>query len=241
MLNIYQDTESLIAAAATYFIEKAKEAIAERDQFTVSLSGGSSPKKLYELLAKNYAGDIDWKKVFFFFGDERFVPSNHPDSNALMAKTAIFDPLKIDTNQVFNINTTMVPSESAIAYQQTIFTFFKTKKPVFDLVLLGLGDDAHTASLFPGTFIVHEIDDMVKEVYLKDKDTYRISMTDPLINNARNIAFLTYGSSKAAAVKHVLEGKKDIEKYPAQLIKPKKGKLTWFIDEAAAADLEKKL
>jgi 6-phosphogluconolactonase len=239
-LNIFNDSDEAIKAIAAYFINLAQQAISENGQFNVSLSGGSSPKKLYELLASAALKEqIDWTKVYFFFGDERYVAHDHPDSNYLMSYNALFAPLNISEEQIFKVDTALDPASAALEYQRSICKHFHDE-PIFDLVLLGLGDDAHTASLFPHTSLLWIDEEFVKEVYLEDKAVYRISMTAPLINKAKNIAFLTFGEGKANAIKFVLEAAKDIDNYPAQLINPANGDLQWFIDEAAAANLEKK-
>jgi len=239
-LNIFNNSDEAIKAVAAYFIKLAQQAISENGQFNVSLSGGSSPKKLYELLAStNLKEQIDWTKVYFFFGDERYVPHDHADSNYLMSHNALFAPLNINEKQIFKVDTELDPASAALDYQRCICNHFNDE-PVFDLVLLGLGDDAHTASLFPHTSLLWIDEEFVKEVYLEDKAVYRISMTAPLINKAKNIAFLTFGAGKADAIKFVLEADKDIDNYPAQLINPSNGDLQWFIDEAAAAKLDKK-
>ncbi len=236
MLNVFKESNDAIEALATLFIKSGKLAIATNDKFSVALSGGSSPKKLYELLASKYCNDLDWKKVYFFFGDERYVAHDHLDSNYLMAKEAMLDRLQIAEKQVFKVDTSLDPAGAALEYQRSICGFFN-EKPVFDLVLLGLGDDAHTASIFPGTPLVWIDGEQVKEVYLEDKEVYRISFTAPLINDAKQVAFLTFGANKADAIKAVLEGERDVNKYPAQLIKPVTGKLDWFVDEAAVSKL----
>lgn len=238
-LNVFKKTDDAIVALADFFVASANKAIVQNDRFSVALSGGNSPKKLYQLLASaDYSRQIDWKKVYFFFGDERYVAHTHPDSNYLMAKNTFLDALNINENQINSVNTNLDPASAAQEYERSIDKFFK-HQPQFDLILLGLGDDAHTASLFPGTSIVWIDEELVKEVYLKNQAVYRISFTAPLINQAKNIVFLTFGSSKANALKAVLEAEKDIAKYPAQLIEPKNGTLHWFVDEEAVSKLEK--
>ena len=239
MLNVFKESNEAIEALGALFVKDAKLAIATNNRFIVALSGGSSPKKLYELLSAKYNNDLDWKKVYFFFGDERYVAHHHPDSNYLMAKNAMLDSLQIADDQVFKVDTGLDPASAAVEYQRIICDFFNGK-PVFDLVLLGLGDDAHTASIFPGTDLVWIDEEQVKEVYLKDKEVYRISFTAPLINDAKQVAFLTFGANKADAIKAVLEGEKFVSKYPAQLINPVNGKLDWFVDEAAVSKLASK-
>lgn len=238
-LNVFENIDALYFAFADYFVATANDAIATNGKFSVALSGGSSPKKLYELLAsENYQKQIDWTKVYFFFGDERYVDHTHPDSNYLMAKTAFLDALNIKEDQIFVVNTSLSPADAALAYEQSIINFFNGK-PQFDLILLGLGDDAHTASIFPGTNLVSEKTALVKEVYLADKAVYRISFTATLINAAKNVTFFTFGANKADAIKAVLELPTDASKYPAQLIAPTNGQLQWFVDQAAVAKLSK--
>lgn len=154
-----------------------------------------------------------------------------------MAKKALFDPLHIVPHQVFAVDTTLQPDATAEAYQQAIEKHFAPNLPTFDLILLGLGDDAHTASLFPHTEVVNATEAGINAIFIEDKQVYRITFTAPLINLARHIAFLVFGSSKAEAVYHVLKGGKDYNQYPAQLIQPVNGDVTWFMDEAAAARL----
>ncbi len=238
MLHIFDTTDEVLTALADYFVKAASEAIAKNGQFTVSLSGGSSPKKLYELLASDtYRGQVDWSKVFFFFGDERNVPDTDKDSNALMVQTALFTPLKISSAHVFKVDTSLKPAAAADDYTDTINHFFDNGVVKFDLVLLGLGDNSHTASLFPHTDILKNKNAEVKEVFLEDQQVYRISFTAPLINQANKIAFLVYGGGKAEAVHHVLEDAVDIPEYPAQLIRKD---VDWFLDEAAASALSNK-
>lgn len=240
-LNIFNTPENVLVNLATYFITLAEEAIAKNGKFSVALSGGSSPKKLYELLASDdFKNKVDWENVYFFFGDERYVPQDNKDSNYLMAKTALFDPLQIDDSNIFAVDTSLTPEEAAAEYKKAIDLFFDEEALEFDLVLLGLGDNSHTASLFPHTPVLYDLDATVKEVWLDDQKVYRITFTAPLINQAHNIAFLVYGEGKALAVHHVLEDAKDIDNYPAQLIAPIQGDIKWFLDEPAAADLKNK-
>ena len=238
-LNIFQTPDEVIDGIAQYFVETANNAIKERGKFSVALSGGSSPKKLYELLASTtYADSIEWAKVYFFFGDERNVPQDDPESNYLMAKKALFEPLYIDRSNIFAVDTSLTPNEAAQKYAEQIAEFFDEDEMSFDLVLLGLGDDTHTASLFPGTKALHDVSPSVKANFLPEKQIWRITMNAPLINDAKNIAFLVYGESKAPAVHNAIEADENIELYPAQLIDSIPGEVQWFLDEAAAANLE---
>jgi 6-phosphogluconolactonase len=233
-LNIFNSADETLAALAEHFVQIADEAIAKRGKFSVALSGGSSPKKLYQLLASSYKDKLEWEKVYFFFGDERYVPQNDPDSNFLMAKNALFFPLNIGVSQIFPVDTSLSPAEAAKKYGEEIDEFFDDDELSFDLVLLGLGDNSHTASLFPYTPVLHDRIPGVKEVFLEDQQIYRITLNAPLINEAKHIAFLVYGEGKAIAVHHVLEDDEDIENYPAQLIEPIVGEMEWFLDSAAA-------
>jgi 6-phosphogluconolactonase len=239
-LHIFSTPDEVLTALAEYFVTRAEQAMSRRGRFAVALSGGSSPKKLYELLASpTYRSRVNWEQTYFFFGDERNVPQTSPDSNYLMAKKALFDPLGVRASQVFDIDTELKPSEAAAQYCVDIEEFFGEKKAKFDLVLLGLGDNAHTASLFPHTPVLHDKTVGVKEVWLPEQQVFRITMTAPLINQARAVAFLVYGAGKAEAVQQILEQDRDIEQYPAQLIEPSSGDLEWFLDEAAAKELHR--
>jgi 6-phosphogluconolactonase len=240
-LNVFPTSDEAIQALADYFVALAGQAIAARERFVVALSGGSSPKRLYELLASPaYHEQVKWEQVYFFFGDERYVPHTSPDSNYLMAKKALLDPLGIRPSQVFAVDTEEEPDEAATQYGVAIEEFFGERKARFDLVLLGLGDNAHTASLFPHTPVLHDKTVGVKEVWLPEQQVYRITFTAPLINQARAIAFLAFGAGKAEAVAQVLGTEQNIEQYPAQLIAPTSGEAAWYLDEAAASELEQK-
>lgn len=240
ILHIYETADQTLVALADFFIQTAKRSIIESGRFSVSLSGGSSPKKLYELLATpEYSSRIDWDKVDFFFGDERNVPADHPDNNALMVRKALFDPLRIPAEHIFAIDTSLPPDEAAQRYAETIQKRYQASHVRFDLILLGLGDNSHTASLFPHTPVLHDGSVSVKAVFLEDQNVYRITMTAPLINLGRHLAFLVYGKGKAEAVEAVLNGPEDIENHPAQLIRAAEGEVHWFLDEPAASALSK--
>ncbi|RZL12346.1 MAG: 6-phosphogluconolactonase [Hymenobacter sp.] len=240
-LHVFPTADAVLEALAAYFVTAATQAVAARGRFTVALSGGSSPKKLYELLASDaYRSQVEWDKAYFFFGDERNVPHTSPDSNYLMAKKALFDPLNIRPAQVFAVDTRLAPAEAAAQYGVAVEEFFKENPAHFDLILLGLGDNAHTASLFPNTPVLHDKAVGVKEVWLPVEQVFRITFTAPLINQARAVAFLVYGAGKAEAVAQVLGTEQNIEQYPAQLIAPVSGTADWFLDEAAAGELAQK-
>jgi len=237
-LNVFENQDITIIELAHFLIKTGNESIQDHGRFTLCLSGGSSPKKLYSLLANvGYREKIDWTKVFFFFGDERYVPQTHPDNNYLMVKSVLFDPLSIPETQIFPFHTELTAQEAGRSYYKRISDFFGGEPIQFDLVLLGLGDNSHTASLFPHTSILNDTLPGSSEVYLEDQKIFRLSINAPLINQANKIAFLVFGEGKAEAVHHILEGAKNISEYPAQLIKPVKGKLFWFMDKEAASKI----
>ncbi|UOQ52113.1 6-phosphogluconolactonase [Hymenobacter cellulosivorans] len=236
-LHVHASPEAVLHSLAQYFVTQAQAAIADHGRFSVALSGGNSPRKLYELLAATpYREQVAWDKVYFFFGDERNVPATDPESNYRMAREALLNPLAIADAQVFPVDTALPPAEAAEAYARTIQNFFAPDKAVFDLVLLGLGDNSHTASLFPHTPVLHETSVGAREVFVEEKQTFRITLTAPLLNQAQAVAFLVYGADKAAAVQQVIQGARNVEEFPAQLIAPA-GELHWFLDMAAAAAL----
>jgi 6-phosphogluconolactonase len=236
---IYKTKEELLKDLAEDIIKIGEKAITDNDRFNFVLTGGNSPKELYTLLATTYRDELDWTKVYFFIGDERNVPPGHESYNGLLAKKSILDPLNIAADHIFFVDTTLEPAQAASAYVQAITTHFEGADLSFDLILLGMGDDAHTASLFPGTAVLENKEVTVADVYVDKLSTYRITFTAPLINKAKNIAFLVFGASKAEAIKHVLgDETKDTQVYPSQLISPIDGNLTFFLDTDAASLLD---
>ncbi|MBO3271623.1 6-phosphogluconolactonase [Hymenobacter defluvii] len=240
-IRVFKSSEVASRALAEYFVATGNEAIAARGRFAVALSGGSSPKKLFELLAADYRDQLAWDKVDFFWGDERYVPHTDPNSNYLMAKKALLDPLDIQPAQIFAVDTSLSPSEAAAAYTRTMQRYFDSENSLpLDLDLLGLGDNAHTASLFPHTSVLTDESVSVQALYIEEVQANRVTMTAPLLNQARATVFLVYGEGKAEAVRQILEEECDIQRYPAQLIQPENGNVTWFLDEAAASKLTQK-
>lgn len=234
-LLIYKTKAELLKDIADYIIAIGEKAIAEKDCFNFVLTGGNSPKELYTMLATDYREKLDWNKVYFFMGDERNVPPGHDTYNGLMARKSILDPLNVAADHIFFVDTTLAPEKAAIEYAKAITAHFDGADLSFDLILLGMGDDAHTASLFPGTEVLGNKDVTVDSVYVEKLSTYRITFTAPLINKAKNIAFLVFGEAKAEAIKHVVEDEtKDTQLYPSQLIDPIDGSLTFFLDSEAA-------
>lgn len=238
-IETYNKIENLLSALAETIYNVSKDAIRERGQFNFVLSGGNSPQKLYELLASEaFKNKVDWSKTYFFFGDERFVPENDLQRNSLMAQKSLFDPLEIKNSHIFKMDTTSSAKATAQKYAEIVEKHFQNRKVEFDFILLGLGDNAHTASLFPNTAVLQETEATIKSVFVKEVDMYRITMTAPLINQAKHIAFLVYGKDKADAVYHVLKDSEGtIEQYPAKLIAKNKDKVEWYLDEDSASRL----
>ncbi len=237
-VHIYSSVDLAIRSVADYFVQSVHNAVTEKGYAYVVLTGGNSPKKLYSMLASDeYREQLDWSKIFFFFGDERYVSFTDADHNGAMVKRLLFDPLQIQETNIFYINTALPPEESAKEYELKVRSIFMNKPVQFDMVLLGLGSNAHTASLFPFTEVLNETEALVKSIYVDELKAYRITLTAPAINSANEIAFLVFGADKAEAVFNVMEGERDAARFPGQLIKPGTGAGHWFLDEAAAARL----
>ena len=233
--------QELFAAAAEEVVRTAKQAVAERGRFTLSLSGGSTPKSLYTLLATNARTVLPWEQTFFFWSDERHVPATDPESNYRMADEAMLSKVPVPAGNVMRVPAEM-PDAGAVAeaYEQTIRKFFTAEAgqfPRFDLILLGMGPDGHTASLFPETAALQEKSRVVVANWVEKLKTSRITFTLPALSAAREVAFLVSGTDKAAALKAVLEGDAPGEQHPAKLVRPNDGKLIWFVDRAAASEL----
>lgn len=237
-INFFQTIEELNNFAAEKFIETGNLAIKKRGQFSVVLAGGSTPKSLYQLLSGDkFKNKINWKSVFFFFGDERNVLPDNDESNFKMANENLLQPLKIDSDKIYSWETGReVPEKIAEDYQSSIQYFFRGF-PKFDLILLGMGDDGHTASLFPFTKALDETEKIAVENWVEKLETWRFTLTFPAINNAKNIIFLVKGEDKADTLKEVLEGELEPQKFPSQNIKPANGKLLWLVDSTAAERL----
>jgi 6-phosphogluconolactonase len=237
-LHISKDLEALSRSFADWLVIYVKEVLSKQDRFTIALSGGSTPKKLYQLLTSDtYKDQIAWEQVHFFWGDERFVPFSDSRNNAKMAFEELLDHVPVVKEQIHIMQTDIDPEASANAYEKLLHSYFDNKPHSFDLVLLGLGDNAHTLSLFPGYEVVMEQKKWVSAFYLKEQEMYRITLTAPVVNQAARVAFLISGGDKAAAVYHIIASEHEPDLYPGQIIQPFNGELYWFCDEAAAADL----
>jgi 6-phosphogluconolactonase len=236
MMQTFADLEALSRGAADLFAEKAREAAQARGRFSVALSGGSTPKRTYELLATApWRDQIPWGQVHVFWGDERCVSQDDPRSNYRMTRLAWLDHVPIPQAQVHPILTPTTPQAAAAQYEAELKQYFGQGPPRFDLVLLGMGTNAHTASLFPGTPVLKETKCWAAEVYVAEQDLWRVTLTAPLLNQAAVIAFIVSGADKGPVMREVIEGPFDPERLPSQLIRPESGDLRWLVDAAAGA------
>lgn len=237
---ILQDPSALYHAAAEEFVRRAEEAVHARGRFTVALSGGSTPRGVHGVLASEpFRSRVAWEGVEFFWGDERHVPPDHPDSNYRMAWETLLSKVPVPPEHVHR-----VPAENADAgqaaadYERTLREFFNLSPgewPRFDLVFLGMGPEGHTASLFPGSPALHEEQRLVAAPWVEKFNTFRITLTSPALNHSAAVAFLVSGAEKAETVRAVLEGPHQPDELPAQAIRPVDGELLWLIDRAAGS------
>lgn len=235
-LEIFQTTEMLNHAAARLMIAVANEAIAANGRFILTLSGGQTPLQLYALLAEPYMqARLPWEDTFVFWGDERCVPLTDERNNAYRASSVLLNKVGIPLSHIHPIPADLSPAKAAESYQQMLRHFFGAALARFDLMLLGLGKNGHTASLFPGTAVTREKTAGVSALFDEEEKIFRITMTAPLINQARHILFLVTGAKKAGILEKVLKAPYQPDAYPAQLIKPVDGRLSWFVDQAAGA------
>lgn len=261
-VHVIFDTASLFLELAADFAERAITAVETKNEFIVLFSGGNTPKPFLEHLTKEHrtAKKIPWEKIKFFFVDERYVPPDNAESNFYMVYEYLFKNVPVSEKNVYRIPTeSSDPKEAAVAYEETLRKAFNIKDanelPLFDVVYLGLGEDAHTASLFPNNEVVinyiHFLQNMNKDgaaanfpmvcsFWAASQQMYRITLTPPIINHAENIIFIITGTNKAVAVSHVLEDPYNPKEYPAQLIQKEYNKIIWYLDGTAASQLNKK-
>ena len=243
-IRVLTTPQELFAAAAEEVVRAANEAVSQRGRFTIALSGGSTPKSLFNLLASNAKAALPWDRTFFFWGDERHVPPTDPDSNYRMVEEAMLSKVPVPPGNIFRMPAENPDAAAAAeAYEKTLRKFFQLEAggvPRFDLILLGMGPDGHTASLFPGTAALQEKSRLVVANWVEKLKTHRLSFTLPVLNAARCVAFLVSGTDKAATLKTVLEEKASGEQYPSKLVSPTDGRLIWFVDRAAASELSTK-
>jgi 6-phosphogluconolactonase len=242
-VRILTNIDAIAKRSAEDFVQSATQAVSEKGSFSVALAGGSTPKALYSLLASDAAlrSQVPWDKMYVYFGDERSVGPDHADSNFRMATDTMLAKVPLKPEQVFRIKGEYKDTEKAAQeYEQVLRTSFKIAEgqfPRFDLVFLGIGNEGHTASLFPGTKALHETKRLVVRNWVGKLYTNRITLTAPAINNAARVIFMITGADKALALKGILEGPYEPEQLPAQLIQPPNGKVVWLVDTIAGGML----
>jgi 6-phosphogluconolactonase len=240
VLHIYSSISQVNNALAQWMVALIRKTLQNKSLFTLALSGGNTPKALYELLATpHFASQIEWDKIHFFWGDERGIPFTNPSNNAHMVFEALLNKVPVNKNNIHPINTQLGAANAATNYENLLHQYFDDKPNSFDLVLLGLGDNGHTLSLFPNSPVVAPTNKWVDSFWLQEQEMNRITITPTIVNKAANIAFLVTGSNKAEIVYKVLEDEFFINKYPAQLIQlANSHHLHWFLDEEASVLLK---
>jgi len=234
-LKVYPDLAALARAAATHFVDIAQSSIALNGRFSVALSGGTTPEQMFRLLAApEFYSQIDWKHVHLFWSDERCVAPDHPESNYAMAWNSFIDHVPISMDNIHRILGEEDPVVAADTYEQDLKDHFKAPVPKFDLILLGLGEDGHTVSIFPGSTAAAEVKKLVVATQHPKSNQWRVTLTFPAINAAANVSFLVSGSAKAGMLRIVKSGLVSPEEIPVTGVDPKSGTLTWFCDHAAA-------
>jgi len=233
-VRVFDDMSGLLRATADEIVTIARNAVDARGNFTWALAGGSTPRDVYRLLASDpYRERMPWNAIHFFWGDERHVPPDHPDSNFRMAREAMLDAVPVPAGNIHRVPAEESDAErAAMQYESTLREFFEGQSwPAFDLIQLGLGKEGHTASLFPGGAAIREREHWVVAPWVEAQNTFRVTLTPPVLNHARRTLFLVAGDEKAAALHAVLEGAREPEVYPAQIVE---GNRLWMVDRAAA-------
>jgi len=242
-LRIFKDTESLSRHAAEIFAERAAQSITAHDRFLVALNGGGTPTRLFQLLATEYRDNVDWTKIHIFWGDERCVPPNDPGSSYGQARDLLLSHVPIPESNIHRIQGDLEPAEASKDYALTLSRFASPplEFPRFDLVYLGMGEDGHTASLFPGSPVDVTEATLPVTAHYQDRPANRVTLTQLVFNQAHMVAFMATGDKKAVTLAEVLSDRYNPELYPAQRIDPKNGALIWLVDEDAAGKLPRNL
>jgi len=242
-LCIFKDMEKLSHHAAQIFVEQAARAINDRNRFLVALNGGNTPTRLFQLLATEYRDKVDWSKVHIFWGDERCVPPDNPGSCYGQAKEILLDQVAIPEKNIHRIKGELEPASASMEYAQTLKSFAEDglEFPRFDLVYLGMGEDGHTASLFPGSPVEVTESTLPVTAHYQDRPANRVTVTQLVFNQAHMLVFMATGEKKAVTLAEVLSDRYNPELYPAQRIDPKDGELIWLVDEDAASKLPRSL
>lgn len=238
-LCLLNDPEAVGLRAATIFRDRSKIAVASKGRFSVALSGGSTPLRLYEILGSTLRKDIPWDRTEIFWADERCVPPDHGDSNYKGVHDALLSRIAIPATNIHRIKGEMSFEEGAREYEKELERYFSNSGSfAFDLVILGVGEDGHTASLFPGSTSLSEVKRFAVPVYVEKLRSWRITLTFPVLNNSSSILFLVTGLKKSGILKEILGGSGNMQKYPAGLINPVAGEVTWLIDRGASSELD---
>ena len=242
-IRIFKNVEKLSRGAARLFVEQAAQSISERGRFLVALNGGSTPTRLFEMLATSFRERIDWSKVHIFWGDERCVPPDDPGSSYGQARDVLLSHVPIPETNIHRVKGELGPAEASNDYALILKEFASSPLdwPRFDLVYLGMGEDGHTASLFPGSLLDVSEPTLPVTAHYQDRPANRVSLTPVVFNSAQMVAFMAAGEKKAQTLAEVLSGRYNPELYPAQRIDPKEGQLIWLVDEAAASRLPTRL
>ncbi|MEP6594662.1 MAG: 6-phosphogluconolactonase [Ginsengibacter sp.] len=240
-LHIYNDTIALIDELAKWITDYVRRTLDKQDRFTIALSGGETPKNLYKALSvEPYCNLIDWTRMHIFWGDERFVPFSDENNNAKMAYENLLNKVDVPVANIYIIKTGLSPEIAAKEYEKILHQYFDETENSFDLVLLGVGKDGHTLSLFPGSSILNEQNNWVNAVFAEDQKMYRITLMPSVVNRASSVIFLVTGIEKSKTLRNVLAGPPAPVNYPAQLIQPANKELHWFLDDEAASELRQK-
>lgn len=239
-VHVYETAEQVAFAAASRVVELARDSVAARGRFTIALAGGNTPRRIYEMLVEErLRRSVDWPNVHIFFGDERMVPPDHAESNYRMANEALLARVPLPPENVHRIEGLGDAAANASAYESEVRGLFGDSDwPRFDHILLGMGDDGHTASLFPGTVALGECRLWVAPNWVERLGAWRVTLTVPALNAARYVSFIVTGAGKAARLREVLKGERDPSRLPSQLVRPTDGTLEWLVDREAAAKLE---
>lgn len=238
-VRICTDNDALSHEAASLFIEHAKNAIAERGRFLIAISGGSTPLRLFSLLGNDYVDQAEWKHIHVFWTDERCVPKDEEQSNFKHAYDLWLSKVPLPEANIHRIGGEHDSEHGARRYEEEIRSVFGVSGlPEFDLILLGMGEDGHTASLFPDSNSLNETSRLSIPVYVENLRSWRVTLTLPVLNSALNCIFLVSGTAKAPVLAEILESAEKRASYPAGLVKPVSGALTWLIDEEASSGLE---
>ncbi len=239
-IRVYSSKSELIKAVANKIINTIKGSVQEKGRCYLALAGGNTPRDVYSLLAKEHdKNPVSWNQVHLFWGDERTVPPEHPDSNYAMAKRSFLDQITIPPENIHRIEGEMEPERAAEKYEKVLHDVFKDKPPRFDLILLGVGEDGHTASLFPETEALDVTDRLVTAVFVPKLNSWRVTLTLPLLNAAREVVFMVSGGSKSKIIQQIMTVRHPTKELPATLVHPENGRLTWMLDFEAGTLIEK--